>query len=260
MVIKQFHIPFLLLCLIILTSSCGSYKKSIMLQTSATISDSTSNHTKLVDGHYPILINDKIELRVYSNNGELLIDPNVQYKHEFIGADAKQSSTNPVSFLVEQDSTAYLPMIGSIKIVGYTKNELDSVLMIRYAEYYEQPFVLTKVVSRKVYIFGAIEGQEIYLEDENMNLLEVLALSGYEGLLGRSNDIKIVRGDVNNPEVLVVDLSTTEGMLKSKTTIFPNDVIYIQPRRKTFSEGMRDAAVFVGILTSTLTILILISR
>ena len=241
-------------------SSCGTYKKSIMLQTDREHSDSTSFQSKLINGHYPILVNDKIELKVYSNNGELLIDPNVQYEHEFIGTDLKKSQSQKVSFLVEQDSSVYLPMIGATKVVGFTKNELDSLLMIRYSEYYEQPFVLTKVVSRRVYIFGAIAGQEVYLDDENMNLLEVLALSGYEGLTARTDNIKIVRGNPENPEIFIIDLSTAEGMLKSKMTIFPNDVIYVQPRRKTFSEGMRDAAVFVGIITSTITLLLLVTN
>ena len=259
MVIQRYYLPFTLLLLVVFLGSCGTYKKSVMLQTNEEVLDSASNYAKLVNGHYPILVNDRIELKVYSNNGELLIDPNVQFEHEIIGTDVRQNSKKQANFLVEQDSTVVLPMIGSAKIVGLTKNELDSLLMVKYGDFYEEPFVLTKVVSRRVYIFGAVEGQEIYLEDENMNLLEVIALSGYEGLLGKTDNIKIVRGNINDPEIHIVDLSTAEGMIKSRMTVFPNDVIYIQPRKKTFSEGMRDAAVFASLLTSAITLLLLVN-
>lgn len=261
MVFKRFYSSFLLLAVLTSLVSCGTYKKSVMLQMKdESITKKSNTKSKLVNGHYPILVNDKIELKVYSNKGELLIDPNTQFKREFVGLESGQKSSKPTNFLVEKDSTVYLPMVGKTKVVGYSKNQLDSLLIVKYANFYEEPFVSTKVVSRKVYITGNIQGQEILLEDENMNLLEVLALSGYEGLLGRTDNIKIVRGNEENREVLIVDLSTKEGMLNSNLTVFPNDVIYIQPRRKTFSEGMRDAAVFVSILTSTITLLVLISR
>lgn len=261
MTLKHLYQLFILTIAVVSFNSCGTYKKSIIIRTEKSIIDSAANRIQLQDGHYPILVNDKIELKVYSNKGELLIDPNVQFRQEFIGAENRQTTVQNANYLVEKDSLVYLPMIGPTKVVGYTKNQLDSLLRIKYSEFYEDPFVLSKVVSRRVYIFGAVEGKEIFLEDENMNVLEVLALSEYDGLLARTDNIKIVRdASGDNPQIIKIDLSTPEGMKKSSLTVFPNDVIYLQPRRKTFSEGMRDAAIFVSILTSTVTLLFLISQ
>ena len=59
------------------------------------------------------------------------------------------------------------------------------------------------------------EGKVVNLENENTTLIEALALAGGITNTGKANKIKVIRGDLRNPKVMLVDLSTIEGMKQS---------------------------------------------
>ena len=96
------------------------------------------------------------------------------------------------------------------------------------------------------------------LENENTNLLEVLALAGGLNKDSKAHNIRLLRGDLNDPEVYLIDLSTVEGMKQSLVPVQPGDVIYVEPVRRVVSESLKDITPVLSILTSTLTLIILI--
>jgi polysaccharide export outer membrane protein len=123
-----------------------------------------------------------------------------------------------------------------------------------------------------VFILGAPGGQVIPLTNDNMNLLEVLALAGgIDGAGGgngsgggiyryggKANDIRIIRGDLKNPQVQQIDLTTLEGMRRANLQMEPNDVIYIDPVRRPFLEAITDAAPVIGLAQLALTLTFII--
>jgi len=140
--------------------------------------------------------------------------------------------------------------------------QADSVLQQKYNEYYKESFVKTAVSNNRVIILGASGGQVISLNNDNMNLLEVLALAGgvdgatgnstFSQYGGRVNNIRIIRGDLKNPQIQFIDLSTIEGMRRGNLQIEPNDIIYVQPVRRPFIEGVAATAPFISILSTLL--------
>ena len=98
----------------------------------------------------------------------------------------------------------------------------------KYSYYFVNPFVRVEVINRRAYVYRGREGAEVVLLDkENMNLLEVLAKAGGVPPAGEADEIRIIRGDPNHPQVFDIDLSTVEGMMRANLRIEANDVIYI---------------------------------
>ncbi|MFC7666995.1 polysaccharide biosynthesis/export family protein [Hymenobacter humi] len=149
--------------------------------------------------NYVIQPNDFLEVRVNTNKGERILDPNgeLQFGQPTGGLPSRSSapagatsgrstargtgqgpSTGGSEFLVQADGTVVLPMVNRIRVGGLTLLEADSVLAIRYNEYYKEAFVTTRVTNNRVIVLGATGGQVIALNNDNMNLLEVLALAG----------------------------------------------------------------------------------
>ena len=63
--------------------------------------------------------------------------------------------------------------------------------------------------------------------NDNTTLFEALAQAG--GLNGgKAYKIKIIRGDLRNPQIFLVDLSTIKGVVKSDFVLQANDIIYIE--------------------------------
>jgi polysaccharide export outer membrane protein len=99
-----------------------------------------------------------------------------------------------------------------------------------------------------------------------MNLLEVLALAGGvdgggggAGAVyrygGKTSNIRIIRGDLKNPQIEQIDLSTIAGMRRANLQMEPNDIIYIEPVRRRLLDGLADAGpVFSAAATLLSTI------
>ena len=253
--------------------------------------------------NYVIQANDYLEVRVNTNKGERILDPNGELQFgtptgtlpsrggitpSAGGASAGRSpsgrntgqgsgsSTGASEFLVYADGTVVLPMIGRVRVSGLSLLQADSTLAIRFNEFYKEAFVTTRVTNNRVIVLGAAGGQVISLNNDNMNLLEVLALAGgidgsntsggsnFYRNGGRADNIRIIRGDLKNPRVQQVNLSTLDGMRRASLQVEPNDVIYVEPIRRPFLDALTDAAPLLSlaslVLTSTFFIISQIRR
>ena len=93
-------------------------------------------------------------------------------------------------------------------------------------------------------------GRTVNLDNENMNLIEALALAGGLTNTGKSYKIKLIRGDLRNPKVMLIDLSTIEGMSQSNLLLQSNDIIYVEPVPRVSQELLSQLAPIIGIITS----------
>jgi polysaccharide export outer membrane protein len=63
-----------------------------------------------------------------------------------------------------------------------------------------------------------------------MNLLEVLASAGGIPATGKAQRIKVIRGDLKNPQIFLIDLSRIENLKKSDLIVQGDDIIYVDFR------------------------------
>ena len=231
------------------------------------IADSVSHQISTLKKSYVLKKDDYISLKVLTNNGEQLIDPTGQLKQSIDGV----SKNDQVEYLIRQDGTVRLPLIGSIELEGLTLEEATLALEEKFNTFYSETFCLVKVTNKRVFVLGAargaagginvagnVQGLVVDLENENMNLIEVLALSGGVDRLSKVNKIRIIRGDLSNPNVYVVDLSTIEGMRKSDLQIQPNDIIYIEQYNKVVSQTISEITPVLGFIGSIANFIILV--
>ncbi len=235
--------------------------------------------------NYVIQPNDYLEVRVNTNKGERILDPNGELQFgsgangaPAIGRPAGGNSSGGVGtgarFLVQADGTVTLPLVNRVKLSGLSLLQADSVLKFSYSKYYVEPFVMTRVTNNRIILLGAQGGRVIPLENDNMNLLEVLALAGgVDGgggggsslyrFGGRADNIRIIRGSLKRPQIEQIDLTTISGMRRANLQVEPNDIIYIDPIRRPLLENLSDSATFIGLASSitglaiTITYLIL---
>lgn len=212
------------------------------------------------DANYTIQKNDYIEIEVYTNEGEVIIDPNKEIMKEINASGRTQQSQEKPRFLVRKDGYVKLPLLGNVKVAGLTLHSVDSLLEQKFSAYYKDVFVITKYANKRVIVLGATGGQVIPLQSENMNLLEVLALAGGISTQARTDNIRLIRGDLSHPEVRIINLSTIEGMKQSSLKVLPNDIIYVEPVQRITAEAIRDISPVLGLISSLFTLALLISR
>ncbi|SFQ22440.1 polysaccharide export outer membrane protein [Hymenobacter arizonensis] len=235
--------------------------------------------------NYVIQPNDFLEVRVNTNKGERILDPNGELQFgqpaggiPSRGAAPAGAARGPVrntgqgagassggsEFLVQADGVVKLPMVNMVRVSGLTLLEADSVLAGLYNEFYKEAFVTTRVTNNRVIVLGATGGQVVALTNDNMNLLEVLALAGGvdgnggggAGLYrngGRANNIRIIRGNLKNPRVQQIDLSTLDGMRRANLQVEPNDIVYVEPIRRPLLDALVDIGPIISLSSILLT-------
>lgn len=233
-------------------SSCAWVNPSIMLKTGKDYKYAkTPDTTKVLD--YKISPNDILEFSMYSNDGFKLVDltslnsANMGYRFQ-----------NDIQYLVESDGNAKLPVLGRIKISGFTIREAESLLEEKYASFYVRPYVVLSVTNKRVIIFpgSAGDAKVIPLKNNNTTLIEALALAGGIADDGKAKMVKLIRETSENKhDVYLIDLSKIEGIQQGTMVLQANDIIYVEPRRKYASRFIQEAAPIVSILTSMFVLL-----
>lgn len=250
----------LVCCVTVAFSSCRVYKQDIMLRTGELETSSLRREMMAAERNYTIQPNDLLEIEVYTNKGERIIDPDFELMKELRVGGGGQMMNNRIrpQYLVQPNGEARLPMVGNTYLQGYTLYQADSLLARVYNEYYKESFVITRFVNKRVIVLGATGGQVIPLLNENINVLEVLALAGGLTGLGKAHNIRLIRGDLQDPQVQEIDLSTIDGMQRASLNVQSGDIIYIEPVRRVLPETIRDITPVVGLVANALTLLIVI--
>ncbi len=212
---------------------------------------------KLAEENYKIKVNDKLKLDVYTNNGERIIDPDYELVQPNINTANLRKEPE---YLVEADGMVKLPMVGMVHLAGYTLKEAEEVLQKLFGKYYKEPYVKLDFTNNRVIVLGATGGQVIPLNNENMNLIEVLALAGGLNNTAKGYNIRLIRGDLKNPQVEVIDLSTIEGMKKADLEVYPGDIIYVEPVHRILSESLKDISPILSLILSLATLIVLIQK
>ncbi|MGE0561504.1 MAG: polysaccharide biosynthesis/export family protein [Flavobacteriales bacterium] len=205
---------------------------------------------------YTIKPSDILDFQLYTNEGTRLIDLTA-----ISNAENRLQGVTTTNLLVEFDGNCKFPVIGRINLKDKTIKEAVVMLQEEYSKFYIKPFVLLKVINRRVTVFTGIgKAQVVPLNNEYTTIFEVLGAAG--GLLkeSKAHKVKLIRGDLRNPKVYLFDFSKIEGIKDAGFTIQANDIIYVEPRKNTVIEAVRDLAPVVGIITSTLTLIIVINN
>lgn len=247
------RIQLVVVGLILLTlTSCDRYlNRHIMLRTGPdypfAVADSTDK-----DALYRISPNDQIEVRLYSNNGFQMV--NISSGQVIAGGGTT------LVLQVEHDGFAKLPLIGRVYVEGLTARQAEMLLEDRYREYYNDPFALVRVANRRAMLFLGAKSQVIPLLNEKTTLFEALASAGGLPEDARASNIKLIRGDIRNPEVYKIDLANLHGLKNAEIVLQANDIIYVETRKRTVVQVSEVLAPWLALLTTTTLVIALVER
>jgi len=243
---------------LLILSSCKLYKQDIMFKMDDKFTESDlTQAVSLAEKNYQIKKDDYLRLDVFTNGGERIVDPNFELRQGM--TNQNMQNTRQFVYLVRQDGLVKLPMVGDVDILGMTIYEAEQKLQALYSEHYIDPYVVLRYENRRVIVLGANGGQVIPLVNENTSLIEVIALSGGINQGAKSQTVRLIRGNLNNPEVYVIDLSTVSGMRSSIVRLEPGDIVYIDPWRRVWIESLRDVSPVLSLVSSVVTLVLVIN-
>lgn len=231
-------------------SSCKSLVQNHMLTTDKDFQFDELPTTR--DLEYKVAPNDVVQIRLFTNDGSALLNIlNQTGQNNSIAGSA-------LELKIEFDGFINLPVAGRKYISGLTVRQLEFYLEDLYAEFYKDPFVLVEVSNRRVYIFSEGQASVVTLENDNTTIFEVLAKAGGIPENGKAQYIKLIRGDLNNPEVYLIDLASLESLKNADVVMQSQDIIYIETRKEYASKTLAVVAPYFSILSTVLLVFTLV--
>jgi polysaccharide export outer membrane protein len=237
---------------LVMLCGCQSYKQNVMFKLPPDFVSTQANQAVETTRNYVIQVNDYLKLEVYSNKGERIIDPNGELVNNTAGTPQNPAARVLPSYLVTVDGTVQFPMIDPVPVVGMTIREAEVKLQSEYNKYYKECYVILTFSNKRVIVLGSPGGQVIPLINENVSVVEVLAMAKGIGMDGKAHNIRLIRGE----NVYAIDLSTLEGLKKGNMIVQPGDIVYVEPIRRPFAEGARDLAPVLSLTLSLATLIV----
>ena len=231
-------------------ASCRIIHPSVMFDTKENFEYS---EFKPSEKEYKIKPFDKLSIQIFTNDGYRLVD---------VTSNISRQSQYLIPYLVEYDGTVKVPILGRIQISGFTIREAEKMLEENFSQNYQKPYVILNVTNRRVIVFsdGSSGGKVIPITNENFTLIEALAQSGGISNFSKAYKIKLIRGDLNNPEVFLFNISTLNDMKKTNFFLQANDIIYVETRPRYASKLLFEITPYISILTTILLVFGLIIK
>lgn len=240
-----------LIILVLIISSCSSYRANIMFKTPENHINEWQNMVWQTDSLYTVQKFDLLNIKIYNKGGELLIDP------AFVASgnlNTLNQLKNEILYQVDDQGKVKLPLVGELVLLNMTSRQAEKYIEEQYTQFYDKVFAHVSFMNKRAYVFRNEGTQIIPIQNENTTLIEIIAMSGGMDNLSIANNVRLIRGD----EVIVGDLTTIDGYRTFNRKVLPGDIIYIEPIRRPVAEGLRDYGTVVGLITSIISLTALI--
>ena len=143
--------------------------------------------------------------------------------------------TNPQnSRTVNSDGTIFFPFIGTIKVSGFSVNEVREKIYSLLSKNFKDPQIDITVTkfneNRRAYLLGEVlQPKDFYVGIEKISLTNAIGLSkGLDPRFSSASQIYLIRNYQNKPVIYKFDLSTPDKFLVANNFfIRPQDVIYV---------------------------------
>ncbi len=249
--------PGLMLTLLvsILFSSCIPQNKIILLQDK----QSMGNELLGKERKYTLKEGDILYVRVMTTNQEM----NALFNLDEMRGSVRTTTAavgDPNMYIhgysVNQKGTILLPVIGEVKVTGFTIDEVHALIQERTKEYLLDATLSIRLVNFKVTVLGEVNRPGTYnIYDNEFTVMDALGAAGDMTDYG-NRKIHIIRKTDQGRHFVRLDITDREAVSSGFYYLQPNDVIYVEPMlAKRFALAQFPyAAFFTAISTAILLI------
>lgn len=222
------YVHIILLFLLLITSGC-SLKEYRLFQGDEVSEDPTVVSDKEYAAEstfeYKIQPNDRVSLKVFNQVGSS------QQITSIVDDSGSGQQGEDTGFLVTQEGSVHLPLIGSVKLAGLTEDQAAKFLIDEYKTYLRNPYAVVEIKNQRIIVLGEVNSPGIVpVTNGTISLIEVIARSGDMTDWAMRTHIVVLRGDLREPEIKVIDLTNLSNLAFSSLYLRDKDIVYIQPR------------------------------
>lgn len=254
------------LLLLVLGASCVTNKKYTLLQKDDVNVKDLPNDTvlrsyDLRSFEYRIQPEDNISVKF-----ESLTDHEYDIFNRGLPTQNMTQNLTPtnailVGDLVSPSGEITYPVIGKVKVAGFTIYELQDKLQIMANQYLESPVVKVRILNFRFTILGEAKQEgTIVLSNNRTNYIEAIGLAGGLTDLADKRNVKLIRQIDGKTQVRYLDLLDEKFINSPEYFVHQNDVLIVpalrqRPYQTYFGKNVSLIVSSLSLLLVTLTLI-----
>jgi len=167
-----------------------------------------------------------------------------------------------VDYLVDQAGEIDFPVLGKLKIVGLSPEELRVMLRDKLADYLKNPIINIRLKNFTVTVLGEVNRPGTYqINGEEITIMEALGLANDMTIKGQRDNILVIRDFDGTKIYYRIDLRSKNATKSPVYYLTQNDVVYVEPNKSAVTASSLDnratIAVSIASVLITSTVLLL---
>ncbi|KQC29328.1 polysaccharide biosynthesis/export family protein [Flagellimonas eckloniae] len=251
--ILNFYCLFILIALLI--GSCASKRDVVYFQNS-------NDFETLVDKNTfspKFKVDDLIGIHISTLDSEASVPFNLYRGSQEGGIKPEQ-----VDYLVDKDGDIDFPVIGKVRVLGLSPEEVRVLLREKLKDYLKDPIINIRLKNFSVTILGEVNRPGTYpVNGERITILEAIGLAGDLTIKGMRENVMVIRDFDGTKVYSKVNLTSKEVLTSPVYYLTQNDVVYVEPNQSAVTSSSLDNRATIAISIASILItstVILITR
>lgn len=181
------------------------------------------------------------------------------------GTAATANSGGVQGYQVSLSGTIDMPIIGSLKAAGLTREQLQTTLIQKLAPYVKDPSVIVRFLQININVLGEVRAPGIHsFKVDKITILDAISAAGDLTDFAKRENIMVIREEEGQRKSYLIDLRDGKFFHSPAYQLRPNDIVYISANKnklKTLNvdpEAQRKTGLVIGIVSIATTIATLI--
>ncbi|MBR5332767.1 MAG: polysaccharide biosynthesis/export family protein [Muribaculaceae bacterium] len=219
----------LLLFLVVIVSSCVSYKTS--LPYFEDIRDSVSGEFNQGDYGIKIIADDELLITITSMVPEATAMYNLALSNPATREGLlKTTQPQQQTYIVDANGDIQFPILGKLHVAGMSTQELTQELVSRISKNVDNPVVRVQLVNFRVNVLGEVKKPgAISVSKERYSILDALADAGDLTEYGERSNVLLIREVEGKRIYQRMNLNSSSLLTSPYFYLQQNDVVYVEP-------------------------------
>lgn len=254
----------ILLCVIVLTSSCGTDKKITYFKNIPdSVYQSARNIPSFAFTDPLIQPNDILQVSILTLDPQVntvLAAGNTTSFSVQPGSSNSPVAPTPISgLLVDNQGTIELPVIGKIKVAGLTTALARDSIRNRVAQYYNSPVVNVRFANFSITVLGEVARPASYVvPNEKVSILDAIGMAGDLTIYGKRENVLLVRDSLGVKQYVRFNLNSSETFSSPYFYLKQGDMIYVEPGKSKIASTDAVKARNISLVATGISLLIVI--
>ncbi len=188
------------------------------------------------------------------------------------GENVAMQSTTLQTYIVDKNGYVNYPVVGKVKVGGFTLSDAIDSVTVRVAEYIKDPIINMNILSFKVSVLGEVRNPgPVMVTNSRISILDAIGAAGDLTIFGNRKNVRLIRDNNGQREEAYLDLTSKDVFSSPYFYLQQNDIIVVDPnntRKRDSKYGQSEyyklsvigsVIGIVGLIASTITTIIAIN-